>query len=116
MTDLADKHCEACRSDTPRLNSEEIADLAKNFPHWEIAKPGGIDQLKRGFKFADFQSALDFANGVGALAEAEGHHPAMLVEWGKVTVSWWSHAIKGLHQNDFTMAAKTERLYTEHNK
>ncbi|HSE95394.1 MAG TPA: 4a-hydroxytetrahydrobiopterin dehydratase, partial [Methylomirabilota bacterium] len=60
--------------------------------------------------FPTFVAALDFTNRVGALAEAEGHHPALLTEWGRVTVSWWTHAIRGLHRNDFVMAAKTDRL------
>jgi 4a-hydroxytetrahydrobiopterin dehydratase len=71
----------------------------------------GIPRLERVFKFKNFAQALAFTNQVGALAEAEDHHPAILTEWGKVTVSWWTHKIKGLHQNDFIMAARTDGLY-----
>lgn len=113
MTDLASKHCEACRADAPRLGAEEIAALSKTLPEWEVALLDDIPQLKRVYQFADFRGALDFANQVGALAESEGHHPALLVEWGRVAVSWWSHKIKGLHRNDFIMAAKTDRLFAE---
>ncbi|SPC67360.1 probable pterin-4-alpha-carbinolamine dehydratase [Ustilago sp. UG-2017b] len=68
------------------------------------------DALHRTYKFKDFTSAQAFANNLGELAEAERHHPAIMVEWGRVTVWWWSHAISGLHKNDFVMAAKTEEL------
>jgi 4a-hydroxytetrahydrobiopterin dehydratase len=66
--------------------------------------------LEREFKFKNFKQALAFANQVAELAEAEFHHPAILLEWGKVTVTWWTHAIKGLHKNDFICAAKTDAL------
>lgn len=67
--------------------------------------------LQRVYQFPDFQQAIAFANSIGEIAEAEGHHPALLTEWGKVTVTWWIHAIKGLHHNDFIMAAKTDEAY-----
>jgi len=63
------------------------------------------------FTIPNFVEALNFTNKVGALAESEGHHPALLTEWGKVTVTWWTHKIGGLHRNDFIMAAKTDQLY-----
>ena len=66
----------------------------------------GIKRLRRVFSFDDFGQALDFTSRVGELAEAEGHHPALLTEWGQTTVSWWTHKIKGLHRNDFIMAAR----------
>ena len=72
----------------------------------------GIKRLERVFKFPDFAQALAFTDKVGELAEAEGHHPAILTEWGKVTVTWWTHKVKGLHRNDFIMAAKTDPLYS----
>ncbi|MGQ9426068.1 4a-hydroxytetrahydrobiopterin dehydratase [Gilvimarinus sp. F26214L] len=110
MTELSQNHCEACRIDAPRVTAEEVQTLSREIPEWELITVEGVDQLQRQYNFPDFQSALDFAYRVGELAEAEGHHPALLVEWGKVTVSWWSHKIKGLHRNDFIMAAKTDRL------
>ena len=70
----------------------------------------GIKRLRRAFKFKDFREAMQFTNRVGELAEQEDHHPAILTEWGKVTVTWWTHKIKGLHRNDFIMAAKTDSL------
>jgi 4a-hydroxytetrahydrobiopterin dehydratase len=74
-----------------------------------VLERAGIPRLERVFEFPDFARALTFTNRVGALAEAEGHHPALLTEWGKVTVTWWTHAIRGLHRNDFVMAARTDR-------
>jgi 4a-hydroxytetrahydrobiopterin dehydratase len=70
----------------------------------------GIPRLERQYRFRSFVDALAFTNRVGEIAEAEGHHPAILTEWGRVTVSWWTHKIRGLHRNDFVMAAKTDRL------
>jgi len=64
------------------------------------------------FSFKNFVEALAFTNSVGALAEEQGHHPDLLTEWGRVTVTWWSHKIKGLHRNDFIVAARTDQIYT----
>ena len=71
-----------------------------------------IKRLTRNFMFKNFKQALDFTNKVGKIAEEEGHHPVMVTQWGKVKVSWWTHKIKGLHRNDFIMAAKTDNLYS----
>jgi 4a-hydroxytetrahydrobiopterin dehydratase len=80
-------------------------------PDWQVVEREGVRQLERAFKFRDFVHALAFTDRIGALAEAEGHHPALLTEWGKVTVTWWTHKIGGLHLNDFIMAAKTDQVY-----
>jgi len=85
--------------------------LHPQVPAWEIVERDGIKRLERVFTFDTFVQALAFTNKVGELAEEEGHHPALLTEWGKVTVTWWTHKIKGLHQNDFIMAAKTDQAY-----
>jgi 4a-hydroxytetrahydrobiopterin dehydratase len=84
--------------------------LLAQVPGWAVRERDGVRRLERVFRFPDFAAALAFTERVGALAEAEGHHPALLTEWGQVTVSWWTHAIHGLHRNDFVMAAKTDRL------
>ncbi len=93
------------------LTDEEIAALRPQVPEWAVSEVDGIRHLERVFKFKNFVQALEFTNQVGALAEAEGHHPALLTEWGRVTVTWWTHKIKGLHRNDFIMAAKTDQLF-----
>ena len=108
--ELIKKSCEACRVGAPQATQEEIDRYMPIIPEWEIVEIDGIKRLERIFTFDDFAAALAFTNKVGAIAEEEGHHPAILTEWGKVTVSWWTHKIKGLHENDFIMAAKTDVL------
>jgi 4a-hydroxytetrahydrobiopterin dehydratase len=103
--------CVACRRDAPTVTDEEIAELHPQVREWELVEVDGIKRLTRVFGFDDFAQALEFTGHVGQLAEEEGHHPALLTEWGRTTVSWWTHKIKGLHRNDFIMAAKTDRLY-----
>ena len=111
MEELTQLKCTACRGGDPTLTDAEIAGLQPQIPEWRVIEINGIKRLERVFTFKDFVSALAFTNKAGALAEEEGHHPAILTEWGKVTVSWWTHKIKGLHRNDFIMAAKTDELY-----
>jgi 4a-hydroxytetrahydrobiopterin dehydratase len=111
MATLTEMHCVACRKDSPTVTDEEIAELKPQVPEWELVAPDGIKRLRRVFAFDDFAQALQFTNEVGALAEEEGHHPALLTEWGRTTVEWWTHKIKGLHRNDFVMAAKTDQLH-----
>jgi len=108
---LVEDRCEACRVGAPRVTKEEIEKFAPQIPEWKIVELDGIKRLERSFAFPDFAQALAFTNRVGEIAEQEGHHPDLLTEWGKVTVTWWSHKIKGLHRNDFIMAAKTDALY-----
>ncbi len=110
MESLAHLKCEACRAGAPTVTDEELAELLPSVPEWGVEEPGGVPRLVRVFSFPDFAAALAFTNRVGALAEEEGHHPALLTEWGRVTVSWWTHKIRGLHRNDFIMAAKTDAL------
>ena len=110
MNPLASERCVACRTDAPRLSDGEIAALLPSVAGWRVDEVDGVKRLVRVYKFKDFVAALAFTNRVGGIAEAEGHHPALLTEWGRVTVSWWTHAIAGLHRNDFVMAAKTDAL------
>lgn len=110
MTGLSQKKCEACRAGAPLATSKETESFLPQIPEWEIIAVEGINHLTRTFKFPNFLQALAFTNQVGALAETEAHHPAILTEWGSVVVSWWTHKIRGLHVNDFIMAAKTDQL------
>ena len=110
MTDLTHERCVACRRDSPRVTDEEIAELKPQIPAWDIVEHNEIPSLERAYRLKNFVQALDLTNKVGALAEEEGHHPAILTEYGKVTVVWWTHKIKGLHRNDFIMAAKTDQI------
>ena len=111
MPELTNEKCVACRRDAPRVTEAEIAELKPQIPDWGMTEKDGIPRLERVFTFPDFVQALAFTNRVGELAEQEGHHPAILTEWGRVTVSWWTHKIRGLHRNDFISAAKTDELY-----
>ena len=111
MTKLAEEGCVACRADAPRMTGEQIHALEREIPDWSVVERDGIPRLERVFPFGNFVEALAFTDAVGALAEAAGHHPALTTEWGRVTVSWWTHAIAGLHRNDFVMAAKTDARY-----
>jgi 4a-hydroxytetrahydrobiopterin dehydratase len=92
------------------VTDAEAAELHRQVPDWELIELDGIKRLRRVFSADDFARALEFTNAVGELAEAEGHHPALLTEWGSTTVMWWTHKIRGLHRNDFIMAAKTDEL------
>ncbi|MBP1702994.1 MAG: 4a-hydroxytetrahydrobiopterin dehydratase [Chloroflexi bacterium] len=111
MSSLTDFRCVPCRGGEPTLTDEEIAGLQPQVSEWVVYEKDGIKRLERTFKFKNFVQALEFTNQVGGLAEEEGHHPALLTEWGRVTVTWWTHKIKGLHRNDFIMAAKTDKQY-----
>ena len=110
MDNLSSLKCVACRGGEPLLTDAEIADLHPQVPEWQVKEIKGIKQLKRVFKLKNFVEALALTNKIGAIAEEEGHHPLIVTEYGKVTVSWWTHKIKGLHRNDFIMAAKTDLL------
>jgi len=110
MTELVSQKCEACRRDAPHATEAEIAEYLPQIPEWESIKKDGIKRLQRTYRFRNFAEALAFTVGVGELAESESHHPSLLTEWGRVRVTWYTTKIKGLHRNDFVMAAKTDRL------
>jgi len=111
MEHLSEKTCSACRADSPLISAEALHDALTALPDWAVESVAGINQLIRVYPFTNFVNAMTFTQAVGALAEEYGHHPALLTEWGKVTVRWWTHKIKGLHENDVIMAAKTEQLF-----
>lgn len=113
MTQLYQEKCVACRRDSPAVTAAEIDELRPTVAAWELQDDAGVPRLDRVFRFPNFQQALDFTNAVGELAEAEGHHPKLVTEWGRVGVTWWTHKIRNLHRNDFIMAAKTDHLFQE---
>ncbi len=108
MSDLAQKSCVPCRGGVPRLSGEGLADLAAQVPAWNVVDGHHIE---REIAFPNFQTALDFTNQVGALAESEGHHPDIYLAWGKVGIKVWTHKIDGLTESDFVLAAKIDRLH-----
>lgn len=95
----------------PPLSRAEAEVYLPQIPDWNIIEIAGVDRLERQYKFNNFQEALNFTNRIGELAELEDHHPAILTEWGKVKVNWWTHAVEGLHLNDFILAAKSDQIY-----
>jgi 4a-hydroxytetrahydrobiopterin dehydratase len=109
---LDEMKCEPCCGGVPILTDAEIDQYYRELQRWSVVERNGIKRLERSFDFKDFAEALAFTNKIGELAEREGHHPDILTEWGRVTVTWWTHKIKGLHKNDFIMAAKTDALLT----
>jgi 4a-hydroxytetrahydrobiopterin dehydratase len=111
MDTLSEKTCSACRVDSPLLGSAELHTALLQLPDWAVESVVGVNQLMRNYRFNNFVRALEFTQAVGELAEEHGHHPALLTEWGRVKVSWWTHKIHGLHENDVIMAAKTEQLF-----
>jgi 4a-hydroxytetrahydrobiopterin dehydratase len=105
---LSEKHCVPCRGGVPPLKGGELEALKTQVPGWQVVDG---HHLTRNFTFPDFRSALDFVNHVGAVAEAEGHHPDLYLAWGKVDVKTWTHKIDGLTESDFILAAKISDLY-----
>jgi 4a-hydroxytetrahydrobiopterin dehydratase len=113
MGALPNEKCTACRRDSPLVTDSEMQELKPQIPDWTVVEREGIQRLERVFTVRDFAEALSLTNSVGDLAEVEGHHPAILTEWGRVTVTLWTHKIHGLHRNDFIMAAKIDALAAE---
>lgn len=92
------------------MTHEEIAAAVQSLKGWEVVEIGGISRLRKTFKFGNFADALILTIQVGNLAEQEDHHPEILTEWGKVTITWWTHTVKGLSKHDFAMAAQVDEL------
>ncbi|MBI1823752.1 MAG: 4a-hydroxytetrahydrobiopterin dehydratase [Nitrospirae bacterium] len=105
---LNTKKCVPCRGGIPPLKQEEAEKLLLEIPDWVLKKEP--DRIERKFYFSDFASALRFVSQVGELAEAEGHHPDLTLGWGYSVVTFYTHKIKGLHENDFIMAAKVNLI------
>jgi len=107
---LSTQQCEACHADAPKVTEEELQQLLTEIPDWVPVVRDDVMMLEREYTFKNYKLAWVFANKVSQLAEDEFHHPAILLEWGKVTITWWTHAIQGLHKNDMICAAKTDKL------
>ncbi|MBI3036874.1 4a-hydroxytetrahydrobiopterin dehydratase [Candidatus Woesearchaeota archaeon] len=108
--DLAQKKCVPCERGTLPMQKEAAARLMKQVSGWQLLQISGVDAIEKKYKFRDFAEAMMFVNKVAALAEEEGHHPDIKISWNKVTLTLWTHAIKGLSENDFIMAAKIDAL------
>ena len=107
MTQLAEKTCVPCKGSIPPLKGAELQQFSHQLPNWKV-----VDEhhITRTFTFPDFQKALDFVNRVGAIAEEQGHHPDILLTWGKVEITIWTHKVQGLTESDFILGAKIDRL------
>jgi len=111
MSELINERCTACRPDAPRVTGADVDELKPQIPDWSMLEREGIDRLERTYSFGRYPDSVAFAMKVALLAEAEGHHPSILIDFKRVTVTWWTHKIGGLHRNDFIAAAKTDALY-----
>ena len=113
MRQLTDMEFAAIGDDEPTATEDEVEGWLEPLPGWQVLERDSTPQLERAFEFENFAQALGFTNRVGQLAEEVDHHPTLVTEWGKTTVTWWTHSVGGLHRNDFVMAAKTDELYEE---
>ncbi|HTP35653.1 MAG TPA: 4a-hydroxytetrahydrobiopterin dehydratase [Candidatus Acidoferrales bacterium] len=104
---LAEKHCVPCRGGVPPLKGAALEQLKSQLPGWQV-----VDEhhLVKAYSFSDFRTALDFVNKAGAIAEAEGHHPDLLLSWGRVEAKIWTHKVNGLTESDFILAAKLDEI------
>lgn len=112
MKALHNMPCMPCPAGSAPMPEAQCRRLLENIPGWELVTIDNIIRLRRHFTFPDFRKALAFTNQTGELAEAEQHHPQLITEWGKVTVTWWTHSVNGVHMNDFIMAARTGTLFS----
>jgi 4a-hydroxytetrahydrobiopterin dehydratase len=110
-SNLADKHCVPCRGGVPPLKGEALRGYADQLSEWKVVDEHHITKT---YTFPDFRQALDFVNRAGAVAEAEGHHPDILLTWGKAEVKTYTHKIDGLTESDFILAAKIDQQYRQH--
>ena len=111
MSSLATMICVPCRKGEPALTEAEVQRLLPDVPEWRLMHRDGMPTLQRIYTVHDFAAALALADAIGAAAEAQGHHPLLTIEWGRLTAQWWTHAVKGLHRNDFIMAARSDALF-----
>lgn len=111
MNELAQLPLRPVQKNTDGLSAHEARQIITKLPGWDIVENEDGLRLVKVYDFENYLHGMAFANKVAQAADEEDHHPAILIEWRKVTVTWWTHAVGGLHQNDFIMAAKTEQLY-----
>lgn len=108
MTDLTRKHCVPCEGGVPKLTRTEAEALLKQIPSWTLS--ADVTNMEKQFRLKDFRAAMTFVNRVAEIANAEDHHPDILINYSRVTLTLWTHAIGGLSENDFIVAAKIEAL------
>lgn len=111
MNSLADRDIQMCKKGTPPLTEPEYAPYLMQLPGWDIVNIDGIERLQRSYFFPDPSDALAFSRFLSSIADEADHHPFLVVEANSLTVMWWTHSIKGLHLNDFIMAARSDEAY-----
>ena len=107
---LLNKDCVKTKAETPKLQESDIQEFLKEIPNWAISYETAIPHLIREYQFSDFALALDFVNQVGIESDKQDHHPKITLEWGLVTIEWWTHSIGGFHINDFIMAYRCDKI------
>lgn len=112
-TPLSRQRCQPCQLGSRPLPHEDVTRLLSTVPRWKKLSVDNMERIQREYHFKDFRSGFDFAYKLAALSERENHHPTLFIEWGQVTVTWWTHKVNGLHLNDFIMAAKTDLLASQ---
>lgn len=112
MSRLMDMRCEPCSGNASLATSDEITQWSAETPDWQIIERDGVAQLYRCIKTANFVESIDLAQRIAQIAEASNHHPQLTVNWGSLEIYWWTHKLRGLHRNDFIMAAMTDELLT----
>ncbi|WP_111976630.1 4a-hydroxytetrahydrobiopterin dehydratase [Algibacillus agarilyticus] len=113
LQQLCSLTCEPCKKGSTTINDQLKETYLAALATWEIKTRDGVDCLNRVYEFKNFAQALEFTQKIGELAEINGHHPCLMTEWGQVTVSWWTHKIKGLHEADFILAGRTEDIFNK---
>lgn len=113
---LASKKCIPCEAGTPAMSRREAVKLLEEISGWELVDVGSSLKIRKSFKFASYMEGIDFVDKVARVAEQEGHHPNLEVGYAKVAVNLWTHAIGGLSENDFILAAKIDNLQREHER
>tara|TARA_B100000700_G_C14242345_1_gene488689 strand:- start:2 stop:349 length:348 start_codon:yes stop_codon:yes gene_type:complete len=105
--------CKACQPDAAKVQPSELTQFLIENKSWNLKNETEIEKLEKKYVFSNFVQAKKFVNIVGDLAEKEGHHPSILLEYGSATINWWSHKIEGIHAKDLTLAQKTDQLFRE---
>ena len=100
--------CDKINAKSAPISASKARDLLSSIPLWTLGTREGKQKLVREFQFEGFKSAFEFTSKIAVLADEEDHHPLIVIEWGKVSISWWTHKVDALHFNDFIMAAKTD--------
>ncbi len=114
MDKFNQQQCQACAVGAQTLSVEELSVFFKSHLNWRLVEEKGVKKFRKEFSFKNFIDALSFTNAIGAESEEQNHHPDILTQWGKVTLTWWTHKIKGLHKNDMIMAKKSDDLFDIH--